>query len=137
MTCRQAGPKKQKGLATYFYGRDDMVLDVDLSPHAHPGNMVQEAEYLQQQQAVVGGAFPGYQRLQLLAVLVRGTHGAFSQFTWSFKGVRARTNDILFGCDLGGRQSYAIYMRAPDNGWNSTYLPTSRRSCRLQPVTTS
>jgi hypothetical protein len=131
--------KKPKGLATYFYGRDDMVLDVDLSPHAHPGNMVQEADYLQQQQAVVGDAFPGYQRLQLLAVPVRGTHGAFWQFTWSLKGVRVRTDDILFVLPTSaGTQSYAVYLRAPDNGWNSSYLPIFEKILpTFEPVTTS
>jgi hypothetical protein len=131
--------EKSKGLATYFYGRDDMVLDVDLSPHAYPDNMVQEAEYLQQQQAVVGDAFPGYQRLQLLAVPVRGAHGAFWQFTWSLKDVRVRTDDILFVLPTSaGRQSYAVYLRAPDNGWNGTYLPIFEKILpTFEPVTTS
>jgi hypothetical protein len=131
--------EKPKGLATYFYGRDDMVLDVDLSPHTHPGNMVQEAEYLQQQQAVVGDAFPGYQRLQLLAVPIRGTHGAFWQFTWTLKGIRVRTDDILFVLPTSsGTQSYAVYLRAPDNGWNSTYLPIFEKILpTFEPVTTS
>ena len=131
--------REQKGLATYFYGPDDMVLDVDLSPHAYPGNMVQEAEYLQQQQAVLGDAFPGYQRVQLLAVPVRGTHGAFWQFTWSYKGVPVRTDDILFVLPTSaGRQSYAVYLRAPDSGWNSTYLPIFEKILpTFEPVTTS
>ena len=60
---RAAGVDREaERLATYFYGPDDMVLDVDLSPHTYPDNMVQEAEHLQQQQAVLGDAFPGYQR---------------------------------------------------------------------------
>ena len=131
--------EQRKGLATYFYGRDDMVLDIDLSPHTYPGNMVHEAENLQQQQAVVGDAFPGYQRLQLQAVPVRGTHGAFWQFTWSFKDVRVRTDDILFVLPTSaGKQSYAIYMRAPDSGWNSTYLPIFEKILpTFEPVTTS
>ena len=131
--------REQKGLATYFYGRDDMVLDVDLSPHTYPDNMVQEAEHLEQQQAVLGDAFPGYKRAQLLAVPIRGTHGAFWQFTWSYKGVPVRTDDILFVLPTSaGRQSYAIYMRAPDNGWNSTYLPLFEKILpTFAPVTTS
>ena len=43
-----------------------------------------------------GDAFSDYQRLQLLAVPVRGTRGAFWQFTWSLKDLRVRTDDILF-----------------------------------------
>jgi hypothetical protein len=131
--------EKTKGLATYFYGDDNMVLDVDLSPHTYPDNMVQEAEHLQQQQAVLGDAFPGYQRLQLEAVPVRAAHGAFWQFTWSSKGERVRTDDILFVLPTSaGKQSYAVYIRAPNDGWNSTYLPTFEKVLpTFEPVTTS
>jgi tRNA A-37 threonylcarbamoyl transferase component Bud32 len=131
--------EKPKGLATYFYGGDNMVLDVDLSPHTYPDNMVQEAEHLQQQQAVLGDAFPGYQRLQLEAVPVRAAHGAFWQFTWSLKGERVRTDDILFVLPTSaGKQSYAVYMRAPNDGWNSTYLPVFEKILpTFEPVTTS
>jgi len=131
--------EKPKGLATYFYGPDNMVLDVDLSPHTYPDNMVQEAEHLQQQQAVLGDAFPGYQRLQLQAVPIRGADGAFWQFTWSLKNVKMRTDDILFVLPTSaGKQSYAIYIRAPDNGWNSTYLPMFEKILpTFEPVTTT
>ena len=131
--------EKPIGLATYFYGPNDMVLDIDLSPHTYPDNMVAEAEHLQQQQAVLGDAFPGYQRLQLLGVPVRGAHGAFWQFTWSLKNVRMRTDDILFVLPTSaGHQSYAVYLRAPDNGWNSSYLPIFEKILpTFEPVTTS
>ena len=131
--------EKPKGLATYFYGDDNMVLDVDLSPHTYPDNMVQEAEHLEQQQAVLGDTFPGYQRLQLVAVPVRGVHGAFWQFTWSLKGERVRTDDILFVLPTSaGKQSYAVYIRAPNAGWNSSYLPIFEMILpTFEPVTTS
>jgi tRNA A-37 threonylcarbamoyl transferase component Bud32 len=131
--------EKPKGLATYFYGDDNMVLDVDLSPHTYPDNMVQEAEHLQQQQAVLGDAFPGYQRLQLEAVPVRDAHGAFWQFTWSLKSERVRTDDILFVLPTSaGKQSYAVYIRAPNDGWNSSYLPIFEKILpTFEPVTTS
>ncbi len=131
--------EKPKGLATYFYGDHNMVLDVDLSPHTYPGNMVEEAEHLQQQQAVLGDAFPGYQRLQLEAVPVRGAHGAFWQFTWSLNGERVRTDDILFVLPTSaGKQSYAVYIRAPNDGWNSSYLPIFEKILpTFQPVTAS
>jgi hypothetical protein len=123
--------EQTKGLATYFYGDDNMVLDVDLSPHTYPDNMVQEAEHLQQQQAVLGDAFPGYQRLQLEAVPVRAAHGAFWQFTWSLKGERVRTDDILFVLPTSAGE-------APNDGWNSTYLPTFEKILpTFEPVTTS
>ncbi len=131
--------EKPKGLATYFYGRDNMVLDVDLSPHTYPDNMVQEAEHLQQQQAVLGDAFPGYQRLQLQAEQVRGTDGAFWQFTWSLSDVKMRTDDILLVLPTSaGKQSYAVYIRAPNNGWNNIYLPMFEKILpTFEPVTTS
>ena len=131
--------EKPKGLATYFYGPDNMVLDVDLSPHTYPDNMVQEAEHLQQQQAVLGDAFPGYQRSYLQAVPVRGTDGAFWQFTWSLNDVKMRTDDILFVLPTSaGKQSYAVYIRAPNNGWNSVYLPMFEKILpTFEPVTTS
>jgi hypothetical protein len=131
--------EKPQGLATYFYGPNDMVLDIDLSPHTYPDNMVAEAEHLQQQQAVLGDAFPGYQRLQLLGEPVRGAHGAFWQFTWSLKNVRMRTDDILFVLPTSaGHQSYAVYLRAPDNGWNSSNLPTFEKILpTFEPVTTA
>ena len=112
--------EKQIGLATYFYGPDDIVLDIDLSAHTFLNNMVLEAENIQQQQAPPAGkAFPGYKRLQLKAVPVRDTRGAFWQFSWSLKGLRVRTDDILFVLPTSaGKQSYAIYMRAPNSGWN-------------------
>jgi len=131
--------KKPDGLATYFYGADNLVLDVDLSPHTYPDNMVQEAEHLQQQEAVVDGTFPGYQRLQLQAAPVRGTHGAFWQFTWNLKDLRVRTDDILFVLPTSaGQQSYAVYLRGPDDGWTSTYLPLFEKILpTFAPVTTS
>jgi hypothetical protein len=117
--------EKRMGLATYFYGPDDMVLDIDLTAHTFLNNMVLEAENIEQQQAPPAGhVFAGYKRLQLKAVPVRSTHGAFWQFSWSFKGARVRTDDILFVLPTSaGKQSYAIYMRAPNSGWNAKYLP--------------
>jgi eukaryotic-like serine/threonine-protein kinase len=115
--------KQSKGLATYFYGPDDTVLDIDLTPHVYPGNMVREAENIERQ-ALAGHTFPGYRRLNLRKVPVRGTNGAFWQFTWIFNGVGVRTDDILFVMPTpAGKQSYAVYIRAPKNGWNRTYLP--------------
>ena len=113
------------GLATYFYGPDDMVLDIDLTAHTFLNNMVLEAENIEQEQAPPAGhALAGYKRLQLKAAPVRRTHGAFWQFSWSFKGLRVRTDDILFVLPTAaGKQSYAIYMRAPNSGWNAKFLP--------------
>ena len=75
----------------------------------------------------------------LEAVPVRDAHGAFWQFTWSLKGERVRTDDILFVLPTSaGKQSYAVYIRAPNDGWNSTYLATFEKILpTFKPVTTS
>jgi hypothetical protein len=72
-------------------------------------------------------------------VPVRGVHGAFWQFTWSLKGERVRTDDILFVLPTSaGKQSYAVYIRAPNDGWNSSYLPIFEKILpTFEPVTTS
>jgi hypothetical protein len=132
--------EKPIGLATYFYGPNDVVLDIDLTAHKFLNNMVREARHLQQQQAPpVGDTFPGYHRSYLQGVTVRGTHGAFWQFTWIYQGVRVRTDDILFVLPTAaGNQSYAVYIRAPDNGWGSKYLPMFEKILpTFAPVTTS
>jgi hypothetical protein len=37
-----------------------------------------------------------------------------------------------------GKQSYAVYMRAPDSDWNSDYLPMFEKILpTFEPVTTS
>jgi tRNA A-37 threonylcarbamoyl transferase component Bud32 len=128
--------EKPDNLATYFYGPHDMVLDIDLTAHQDPGSMVAEAQRIEQE-AQVAHRFPGYRRLQLAEAPVRGTHGAFWQFTWSLKGVTVRTDDILFVLPTSaGDQSYAAYMRAPNDGWNSTYLPVFEKILpTFEPVT--
>ena len=56
---------------------------------------------------------------------VRHTEGAFWQFTWSLKGVTARTDDILFVLPTkNGPQSYAVYIRGRNSDWNSLDLRT-------------
>jgi hypothetical protein len=131
--------EKPKGLGTFFYGPDDMMLEIDLSPHKYPGNMVQEAKHLEQQQARLGDAFRGYQRVYLQEVPIRGTHGAFWQFTWTYQGVKVRTDDILFVLPASApNQSYAAYIRAPASGWSSKYLPIfDQILSTFQPVTSA
>jgi eukaryotic-like serine/threonine-protein kinase len=131
--------EEPKGLSIYFYGPNDMVLDIDLTPHTYPGNMVKEAEYLEQKQAQLGDTFAGYARAALQGVPVRGTHGAIWQFTWIDKGVKVRADDILFVLPTSaGKQSYAVYIRAPNSGWGSKYLPIFDESLpTFEPVTTS
>jgi tRNA A-37 threonylcarbamoyl transferase component Bud32 len=111
------------GLLTKFNDDNgDRFLEVDLTAHTYT-NMVNEAEFIEKEQVAVG-TFPGYKRVALKAARVRGTSGAFWQFTWDRYGVTTRTDDILFMAQTSnGQQSYAIYFRAPNSGWGSKFLP--------------
>jgi eukaryotic-like serine/threonine-protein kinase len=115
--------EQRKGLGTYFHGPRDMLLEIDLTPHKYPNDMVQEAKSVEQG-AETSGNFPQYRRAALTGVPVRGTKGAFLQFTWSLDGVGARTDDILFVLPTSnGSQSYAVYVRGLNSDWNSRDLP--------------
>jgi tRNA A-37 threonylcarbamoyl transferase component Bud32 len=115
--------EQRKGLGTYFHGPNDMLLEIDLTPHKYPNDMVREAKSIEQG-AIVTDRFPHYQRVHLVEVPVRGTKGAFWQFTWSLNGVTARTDDILFVMPTSdGSQSYAVYLRGRSSGWGTKDLP--------------
>jgi hypothetical protein len=113
----------RSGLRTHFDGPNGMFLEVDLTPHTYQ-NMVAEAQYIKKQ-SLAKGSFPGYHQNHLQGVPVRGTQGSFWQFTWTPAGdLKQLTDDILFILPTSaGPQSYAIYFRAPNSGWNATYLP--------------
>jgi hypothetical protein len=95
--------------------------------------MLTEAKYIESQ-VVAKGKFPQYKRVSLRAVPIRGTNGAFWQFTWVNSGsVQTRSDDILFVKPTSaGSQSYAIYFRAPTpgNDWNTKYLPVFKKMLR-------
>jgi hypothetical protein len=116
--------EQRKGLGTYFHGPRDMLLEIDLTPHKYPTDMVREAESIEHG-ALAKGTFPDYRRVRLTEVPVRVTKGAFWQFTWSLNGVRAAlTDDILFVMPTpDGLQSYAIYIRGLSSDWNTMDLP--------------
>ncbi len=113
----------RSGLATHFDGPGGIFLEVDLTPHTYQ-NMVTEAQYIKQR-SLAKGSFPGYKQNHLQGVPVRGTQGSFWQFTWTPAGdVKQLTDDILFIMPTSaGSQSYALYFRAPDSGWNAKFLP--------------
>jgi eukaryotic-like serine/threonine-protein kinase len=122
--------ERHSGMATDFTSPDGMLLDVDLTPHTYQ-NMVSEARFIKDQ-SLLKGTFPRYKQNHLQGVPVRGTQGAFWQFTWlSSDNVKQLTDDILFILKTpAGSQSYALYFRAPDNGWNTTYLPVFEQILR-------
>ena len=115
------------GKATHFDGPGGIFLEVDLTPHTYQ-NMVTEAQYIKKQ-SLAKGAFPGYKQNHLKGVPVRGTQGSFWQFTWTPAGEpKQLTDDILFIMPTSaGPQSYAIYFRAPNSGWNAKFLPLFER----------
>ena len=103
----------QKGLyQTWLYAPQSNVnMLVDLTPHTYPSNMVQEAEYIESQSIP---HFPGYARIQLQALTIRGTPGSFWKFTWTDNGVKQEALDFLF---IQDNQSYALYATAPASMW--------------------
>ena len=114
--------EQRKGLGTFFHGPANMLLEIDLTPHKHPNNMVLEAASVEHG-AKTSGKFPQYRRAALAEVPVRGTKGAFLQFTFSLDGATARTDDILFVLPTrDGPQSYAVYIRGLSSEWNTTDL---------------
>jgi len=88
---------------------------VDLTPHTYPGNMVEEAEYIETQSIP---RFPGYHRIELKALTIRTTPGAYWKFTWTQNGVSQEALDLLFVLGTpSGQQSYALYATAPASMW--------------------
>ncbi|HET9972377.1 MAG TPA: protein kinase [Streptosporangiaceae bacterium] len=104
----------QKGAyQTWLYGPQSGVnMLVDLTPHTYPSDMVQEAQYIETQSIP---HFPGYQRIDLKALTIRGTPGSFWKFTWMDNGVKQEALDFLF---IQDQQSYALYATAPASMWN-------------------
>ncbi len=98
---------------TWLYSPQSGVnMLVDLTPHTYPNSMVQEAQYIESQSIP---QFPGYQRIDLKALTIRGTPGSFWKFTWMDNGVRQEALDFLF---IQNNQSYALYATAPASQWN-------------------
>ena len=88
---------------------------VDLTPHTYPGDMVQEAQYIETQSIP---HFPGYQRIDLKPLTIRGTPGSFWKFTWTDEGTEQEAIDLLFVMHTSaGPQSYALYMTAPEKSF--------------------
>jgi hypothetical protein len=115
--------KQRQGLGTFFHGPNDMLLEVDLTPHKYPSDMVQEAKSIEQEDRA-SGKFRNYLRAALVAEPIRGAKGAMWQFTWTLNGTPARADDILFVLPTSdGAQSYAVYVRGPNSGWGSKELP--------------
>jgi len=112
---------QRAGEATHFTGPSGLSMTIDLTAHTYP-NMVTEAQYIEQQSRV---NHPGYTRVHLQAEPIRGTAGAFWQYTWTPAGrVKLLTDDILFIKPTpAGAQSYAIEIKGHNSGWGQRWLP--------------
>ena len=85
---------------------------IDLTPHTYP-DMLREAQYIERRSIA---RFPGYQRVNLARLTIRGQPGAFWKFTWNDAGVPQTAIDLLYVAQTSaGPQSYALYMTAPTN----------------------
>ena len=106
--------KSTSGYQTYL--RDTTVPNtnilIDLTPHTF-SDMLREAQYIESQSVP---RFPGYHRVGMASMLVRGNSAAWWKFTWNNKGVQQEALDVLFVARTSaGPQSYALYMTAPES----------------------
>ena len=91
-------------------------LLVDLTPHTFPDDMLREARYIESQSLP---KFPGYKRVALTRLTIRGQPGAYWKFTWNDAGVQQEALDLLYVAQTSaGPQSYALYMTAPASMWS-------------------
>ena len=94
-------------------GAANVYIQIDLTPHTFPSDMLREARYIRQQ-SLAKGSFPGYVQQGLAAIPIRGTSGSYWKFTWQDGNVQQQSIDLLFVIPTStGSQSYALYMTAP------------------------
>jgi hypothetical protein len=78
--------------------------------------MLREARYIESQSLP---KFPGYKRVALTRLTIRGQPGAYWKFTWNDAGVQQEALDLLYVAQTSaGPQSYALYMTAPASMWS-------------------
>jgi serine/threonine protein kinase len=95
-------------------------LLVDLTRHTYMNDMLREAQYIEAQSRP---RFPGYKRISLARLTIRGQPGAYWKFTWDDNGVQQEAIDLLYVAQTSsGPQSYALYMTAPASIWNQPQL---------------
>jgi len=111
--------KSTSGHQTYLRDPADPNTNIliDLTPHTFP-DMLREAQYIEAQSTQ---HFPGYHRVGMAALGIRGMPGAWWKFTWNNKGVQQEALDLLFVARTpAGQQSYALYMTAPASKFDQT-----------------
>jgi len=112
MAAPTSWQKSTSGHQTYLRDPADPNTNIliDLTPHTY-ADMLREAQYIEGQSTK---RFPGYHRVGMAALGIRGMSGAWWKFTWNNKGVQQEALDLLFVARTpAGPQSYALYMTAP------------------------
>jgi hypothetical protein len=101
---------------------DGSTVEVDLTPHQFPNDMLKEAQYIKSSAQAKGSFTSNYKEFELDAQDIRGTRGGVWRFDYdNAKGVTIRADDLLFVLPAAkGAQSYAIFATAPE-GTNSTF----------------
>jgi len=129
--------EKRAGLQTWFYGPNNTLLMIDLSPQ-DTSDMVAAAHNVEQQ-AMANGTYPGYKQVAIDRVPVRHTWGAVWKFHWIHDGAQATADDIFYHAPTSkGAQDYAFYFRSPSTAFSKKTIPTMRQVLpTFQIVTTS
>jgi hypothetical protein len=111
-------------------------LHIELTQHTF-SDMLREAQYIRNDR-LAKGDLPMYQQVALRQSIIRGTHGAIWEFAWTDSaGVRMHAEDMLFILPTrNGKQSYALYLVAPEARWASTLSVFEQSLSTFAPVTT-
>jgi eukaryotic-like serine/threonine-protein kinase len=125
----------RKEYDTFFYAPGGQTyLQVDLTPHTY-ADMLTEARTLALR-TQAEGKFPGYRPIAIRAVTLRGLSAAAWEFTWQDPAVgRMRALDLMYIAGTpAGRQSYALYMTAPEGAWKSSLATFDEEMRTFRPV---
>lgn len=88
---------------------------VDLTTHTYPNDMLAEARYIRDASMV---NHPGYHEIALGRMTIRGSSGAYWEFTWDDNGVKEQWLDLVWVANTpAGSQSYALLFAAPQSAW--------------------
>jgi hypothetical protein len=111
--------EQRKGLATFFHGPANQLLEVDLTPQP-TSNMLTAAREIES-----ATHLPDYKRLNLQQVPVRHTEGAIWKYNWTPTGGSQYTVDDIFFAQAtsAGTQDYAVYLRSPSSTFDTKSLP--------------
>jgi hypothetical protein len=126
--------EQPKGVETWFYGPDNMLLIVDMSSQ-DTSDMVTAANNVKQQ-ALANGTYPGYKQATLRQVPVRHTWGAAWKFHWIRNGIPYTADDIFYHAPTSaGAQDYAFYFRSPSSNFDKTLATIEKILPTFQIVT--